>query len=98
MGRPTYKLDGCSQDFSALIEKGEEMQSKRRLGKAALMLIVALPVFPQDGAKERKPEIPSVAHVAVMYNDLEVGRAFMQQLGFEVGFDVKLEGQLNQYE
>ena len=73
------------------------MQFQRHLCLTALILIAGLPGFSQGTAEVKKPEIPGVAHVAVMYNDMEAGRAFMEKLGFEVGYDAHLEGVLTQH-
>ena len=73
------------------------MHFQRRLCLAALMLTGAFPVLAQDTPQGKQPEIPGVAHVAVVYNDLEAGHAFMLKLGFEVGYDVHLQGKLTQY-
>src|SRR5580698_2245411 len=83
--------------FSARDKNGDTMHFRRRLYLAALMLFGGLPAFAQDALQGEKTEVPTVAHIAVMYNDLEAGHAFMLKLGFEVGYDVHLQGQLTQY-
>ena len=72
-----------------------QLQRQRRL--AALIVMAAMPVLAQDAVQQPKPEIPGVAHVAMMYSDMEAGRAFMEKLGFEIGYDGHLEGVLTQH-
>lgn len=73
------------------------MQLRRQFCVAALMFIAGLPGFTQDRVQGKKPEYPGVAHVAMMFNDMEAARAFMEKLGFEIGYDGHLEGVLTQH-
>ena len=73
------------------------MQFQRRICLAAQVLIAALPAFAQNTNPNVKPEIQGIAHIAIMYNDMEAGYAFMRKLGFESGYDGRLEGVLTQH-